>query len=150
MKIAISASGPTLESPVDPRFGRAACFIIYDSANGQFEAHDNKQNLNAVQGAGIQAAEILFETASGQPIFMRQISGAIARRVVFEPDPGDTVRAGAIVGMIRFGSRVELFVPWDSGFEILVRQNERVRSGATVIGRPVKGVGISLKEQRQG
>lgn len=57
MKIAISASGPTLESPVDPRFGRARCFIFYDLATGQFEVHDNKQNLSAVQGAGIQAAE---------------------------------------------------------------------------------------------
>lgn len=57
MKIAITASGPTLESPVDPRFGRAACFILYDLATRQFEAHDNTQNLNAVQGAGIQAAE---------------------------------------------------------------------------------------------
>lgn len=57
MKIAISAGGPTLESPVDPRFGRAACFIIFDGATRQFEAHDNTQNMNAAQGAGIQAAE---------------------------------------------------------------------------------------------
>lgn len=57
MKIAISAAGPTLESVVDPRFGRAACFILYDLATRRFEAHDNKQNLSAVQGAGIQAAE---------------------------------------------------------------------------------------------
>lgn len=56
MKIAVSASGTTLESAVDPRFGRAACFILYDLATRRFEAHDNKQNLNAAQGAGIQAA----------------------------------------------------------------------------------------------
>lgn len=59
MNIAISASGPTLESPVDPRFGRAVCFIIYNLATRQFEAHDNTQSLNAVQGAGIQAAEMV-------------------------------------------------------------------------------------------
>lgn len=59
MKIAISASGPTLASPVDPRFGRAACFILYDPASRQFEVHENKQNLGAVQGAGIQAAELV-------------------------------------------------------------------------------------------
>ena len=103
------------------------------------------------RGAGSrnQRNEIIFETGAGKPIFMRQISGAIARRVVFDPAPGDTVRTGAVVGMIRFGSRVELFVPLDSGFEILVRQGERVRSGATVIGRPIKNEVLSLKESQQ-
>jgi predicted Fe-Mo cluster-binding NifX family protein len=57
MKIAITSNGRTLESPVDPRFGRAAFFIIVDAEGGAFEAHDNAQNLNAAQGAGIQAAE---------------------------------------------------------------------------------------------
>ena len=57
MKIAITSSGKTLESPVDPRFGRAAFFIVVDLDTGAFEAHDNAQNLNAAQGAGIQAAE---------------------------------------------------------------------------------------------
>jgi predicted Fe-Mo cluster-binding NifX family protein len=57
MKIAISTSGETLESPVDPRFGRAARFILYDAATGQIDVVDNSQSLNAAQGAGIQAAE---------------------------------------------------------------------------------------------
>ena len=57
MKIAISTSGETLESPVDPRFGRAARFILYDSGTGQIEVVDNSPSLNAAQGAGIQAAE---------------------------------------------------------------------------------------------
>ena len=57
MIIAISSSGKTLDSPVDPRFGRAPYFITVDSENGAFEAHSNTQNLNAAQGAGIQAAE---------------------------------------------------------------------------------------------
>ena len=57
MRIVISASGATLDAAVDPRFGRAACFIAVDTESGVFEAHENVQNLNAVQGAGIQAAE---------------------------------------------------------------------------------------------
>jgi len=57
MKIAISAEGQDLESPVDPRFGRAQWFIIADLETGGFEAINNEQNLNAAQGAGIQAAE---------------------------------------------------------------------------------------------
>ena len=57
MKLVISASGETLESAVDPRFGRAAKFILYDTDTEQFTAHDNAQNLNAAQGAGIQSAQ---------------------------------------------------------------------------------------------
>jgi predicted Fe-Mo cluster-binding NifX family protein len=57
MKIAITSSGTTLDAPVDPRFGRAAKFVLVDTDTGAFEAHDNAQGLNAAQGAGIQAAE---------------------------------------------------------------------------------------------
>ena len=57
MKIAISASGASLDAPLDPRFGRAAQFIVLDGATGAFTVHDNTHNLNAAQGAGIQAAE---------------------------------------------------------------------------------------------
>ena len=57
MKIAVTSSGRTLESPVDPRFGRAAFFVVVDTDTGAFAAHDNAQNLNAAQGAGIQAGE---------------------------------------------------------------------------------------------
>ena len=57
MKIAITSQGAELSSEVDPRFGRAQCFIIYDLDTDQFEVVDNEQNLNAPQGAGIQAAQ---------------------------------------------------------------------------------------------
>jgi len=57
MKIAVTATGATPESDVDPRFGRAKYFIIYDIDSGTWESRDNTVNLNAVQGAGIQAAK---------------------------------------------------------------------------------------------
>lgn len=57
MKIAVTATGKTLDASLDPRFGRAAYFILYDQGSQTFEAMDNSLNLNAVQGAGIQAAE---------------------------------------------------------------------------------------------
>ena len=57
MKIVVTSKGKTLESQVDPRFGRAANFVLIDTDTGAFEGHDNAQNLNAAQGAGIQAAE---------------------------------------------------------------------------------------------
>lgn len=56
MKIAFTASGDSLDAPLDSRFGRASRFLIYDDTTGRLEALDNEQNLNAAQGAGIQAA----------------------------------------------------------------------------------------------
>ena len=56
MKVAITAQGEELTSAVDPRFGRAKCFVVVDTETHEFSAYDNTQNLNAVQGAGIQAA----------------------------------------------------------------------------------------------
>jgi predicted Fe-Mo cluster-binding NifX family protein len=57
MKIVVTATGESLDSPVDQRFGRAAKFIMFDTDTGEHQAVDNSQNLNAAQGAGIQAAE---------------------------------------------------------------------------------------------
>jgi predicted Fe-Mo cluster-binding NifX family protein len=56
MKLAISSSGKTLESNVDPRFGRCPYFIIYDIESGDLEAIEN-QSRQAMGGAGIQAAQ---------------------------------------------------------------------------------------------
>lgn len=56
MKVAVTAKGKTIESEVDPRFGRAAFFLIVDTESFDFEVVDNSENLNAFKGAGIQAA----------------------------------------------------------------------------------------------
>jgi predicted Fe-Mo cluster-binding NifX family protein len=56
MKIAVSAKGNELSSQVDPRFGRAAYFIIYNTDDESFEAVSN-DGAAAAQGAGIQAAQ---------------------------------------------------------------------------------------------
>ena len=57
MKVVVTAQRADLDSPVDPRFGRAKYFILVDSETGDHVVHDNAQNLNAPQGAGIQAAQ---------------------------------------------------------------------------------------------
>jgi len=57
MRIAVSSVGDTLGSAVDPRFGRAAQFVIVDTETGEHEVISNEQSLNAMQGAGIQAAQ---------------------------------------------------------------------------------------------
>ncbi len=61
MKIAVTSTGPDLDSPVDPRFGRAAYILIVDSATLEFEVLDNSVNLNAFKGAGIQAATMISD-----------------------------------------------------------------------------------------
>ncbi len=65
MKIAVASSGKTLESPVDGRFGRASGFIVFDTESNTFTIADNRQNLNAAQGAGIQAAQNVAGTGAG-------------------------------------------------------------------------------------
>jgi predicted Fe-Mo cluster-binding NifX family protein len=57
MKVVVTAQGTGLDSPVDPRFGRARYFVLVDTDSGEHAGHDNAQNLNAPQGAGIQAAQ---------------------------------------------------------------------------------------------
>jgi len=59
VKIAFTTSGETLEARIDSRFGRAPKFLIYDMDSGTFEIIDNHQNMNAAQGAGIQAAQTI-------------------------------------------------------------------------------------------
>lgn len=61
MKIAVSAKGQELDSPVDPRFGRAAYILIVDSGSMQIEVLDNTANVNAFKGAGIQAATMISD-----------------------------------------------------------------------------------------
>ena len=61
MKIAVTASGPELSSELDPRFGRAAYFILVDSDAMTFEVVENRQNFDLPQGAGIQAGKTIAD-----------------------------------------------------------------------------------------
>jgi predicted Fe-Mo cluster-binding NifX family protein len=57
MKIVVSAKGATPESDVDPRFGRASCFLVFDTGSGAWQSVDNAPAISAAHGAGIQSAE---------------------------------------------------------------------------------------------
>jgi len=61
MKIAVTSTGTELTSEMDPRFGRAAYFIIVDPETMEFEIVENSQNINLPQGAGIQAGQTVSE-----------------------------------------------------------------------------------------
>jgi predicted Fe-Mo cluster-binding NifX family protein len=64
MKIAITSDGTDLQSAVDSRFGRAKNFVIYDTEDKSVSVVDNVQNLNAMQGAGIQSAKTVIESGA--------------------------------------------------------------------------------------
>jgi phosphatidylserine decarboxylase len=71
-------------------------------------------------------------------LVVRQITGAIARRIVGWSKVGDRVAKGERFGMIRFGSRTEVYLPLDS--EITVRRGDRVKGGETIVARLPKEV----------
>jgi predicted Fe-Mo cluster-binding NifX family protein len=61
MKVAVTSQGDTLDSQLDPRFGRAAYILIVDTETLEFEAFDNNENKNSFKGAGIQAAAMVSD-----------------------------------------------------------------------------------------
>lgn len=67
-----------------------------------------------------------------QNILVKQIAGLIARRIVCYAKPGDTITRGERYGLIRFGSRVDLFLPKDA--DVSVKVGDRVKGGSDVIG----------------
>jgi predicted Fe-Mo cluster-binding NifX family protein len=61
MKVAVSAQHNDIESLVDPRFGRAAWFIIVDSESGEWTAIDNRQTAGSSGGAGVQSGTLVVD-----------------------------------------------------------------------------------------
>ena len=84
----------------------------------------NEQNVVTVEGEGAVA---------GSRVVFKQIAGLIARRIVFRKHPGDHVAAGERVGLIKFGSRVDVI--FGPEWEIAVRPGQRVSAGSSVIAR---------------
>lgn len=79
-----------------------------------------------------EQASLGIETPMGR-VLVRQIAGMIARRIVTDPQEGAHVERGQRIGLIRFGSRVELFLP--IGWNVTVRKGDRVAAGRTVVAR---------------
>jgi phosphatidylserine decarboxylase len=89
---------------------------------------------------------ITLSTDAGEMVF-KQIAGWIARRVVCWKKEGERVSRGERIGLIRFGSRVDLWVPREA--EILVSVGENVKGGSSVVARwAVKSQGKDVKEAR--
>lgn len=69
----------------------------------------------------------------GEPVVCRQIAGVLARRVVCRLAPGDSIGAGQRLGLMKFGSRFDVFLP--DRADVIVTVGDRVRAGETVIAR---------------
>lgn len=74
---------------------------------------------------------ILLKAPQGR-LLVKQIAGFVARRIVCRIVPGQTLQAGERIGMIRFGSRVDLIVPAKA--ELSVKPGDRVKGGVSVVG----------------
>ncbi len=61
MRIAITSTGPDLDSPIDPRFGRARYIVIVDEQGSFMEVVDNSTGVNSLRGAGIQAGKLMAD-----------------------------------------------------------------------------------------
>jgi len=90
----------------------------YLNAMNPASAERNEQNAVTVRGEGI---EVTF----------KQIAGLLARRIVFNLKEGDTVERGQRVGLIKFGSRVDVVIPADA--TVRVKVGQRVQGGSTVL-----------------
>jgi phosphatidylserine decarboxylase len=90
------------------------------SANLDKASQDNERN------------EVMIRTEDGRSVWMVQIAGLIARRIVCWVDVGTTIKKGERFGLIRFGSRVDVYLPEDS--RISVKLRDKVKAGQTSLG----------------
>jgi phosphatidylserine decarboxylase len=88
------------------------------NAMGAHSAEENEQNIVTVEG-------------DGRTVIFKQIAGLIARRIVFSLKVGDHVACGQRVGLIKFGSRVDVLFDQDAAIQ--VKPGDRVKGGATIL-----------------
>lgn len=123
---------------------RVAIFLSIFDVHVQRAPVDGRVTLYAYHPGGYAAAwkesagrdneraSLGVSTPAG-PVLVRQIAGLVARRIATYPREGDRVAKGDRIGLIRFGSRVELFLPPD--WPVTARPGDRVQGGATPLAR---------------
>lgn len=89
--------------------------------------------FRAASGTENERTEVWLAGAGGRTVVVRQVVGLLARRIVLRTRPGATLTTGERIGLMRFGSRMDVFVPTDC--TVLVGRGQRVRGGQTVIAR---------------
>ena len=116
-------------SPLDVHVNRSPMTGVvkyFRYIKGEFlVAHDSESSHRN------ERALIGLETAGGQKVLFAQVAGYIARRIVCPVKIGDTLRVGQRFGMIKFGSRVDIYLPPSAN--VLVKMGDLVRSGETIL-----------------
>jgi len=123
-------------SVLDVHVNRAPCEMSVEYRKykeGFF--HDARDPLCAKENESLVIAGTGTSGGKSFPTAIRQISGAIARRIVCEPQPGASLKKGEIYGMIKFGSRTELFFPPNAGINLVAQVGDTVRSGITIMAK---------------
>ncbi len=104
--------------------------------SGELEKIEYKRGLFKVafdeEASRVNEQNILTIAGQGLRIIVRQVAGLIARRVVCWKQPGLSLKRGELIGLIRFGSRVDIVLPAE--VRVLVKVGDRVRGGSSVIG----------------
>lgn len=80
-----------------------------------------------------ERSTILIKAKNGDRVLMRQIAGAVARRIVTYAEPGETVNFDDHIGFIKFGSRVDVYLPLDT--EVFVKLGDVTHGGQTLVAR---------------
>ena len=104
--------------------GGKLVYTNYHSGKYLIAKHPKTSTLN-------ERTTICIETESGQKVVVRQIAGALARRIVCYAKEGEQVTQGAELGFIKFGSRVDLFIPLDS--TVHVDLEDKVKGGLSIL-----------------
>jgi len=108
------------------------------------------QFLNAmnVVSAKLNEQNIVTMEGDGQRVVFKQIAGLLARRIVFHPKVGEQLERGQRVGLIKFGSRVDVLL--DASARVNVKVGDRVRGGASVLAYFEPGVLVGAASVAQG
>lgn len=101
-------------------------YLTYTPGDYLLAWHEKASELNEQSAFGVKHA-------SGTRILFKQITGYVARRIVYHLEEGDTVKAGERFGMMKFGSRMDILVPANVQLEVEVGQ--KTVAGETVMGR---------------
>ncbi|OGV52912.1 MAG: hypothetical protein A2X49_09950 [Lentisphaerae bacterium GWF2_52_8] len=125
-------------SVFDVHLNRApCCFKVAQKDYREGAFHDARNPLASQVNEAMTLSGFAEFDGRSFPLAIRQISGAIARRIVCTAEPGDLLERAQRYGMIKFGSRTELYLPAGHDISLSVKVGDRVAAGVTVMARLV-------------